>query len=136
MPTPPTPTHQTAPASWAWHALVVAVHVAGSLNNLFYGLSNIVIERDWVGVIGQEDDAWLRAITANLKSIDLSCDLVAPMVVSFLQFFSYGALAAAIWWVVPWALLPWLLCRHLHIHVYPHTSLTLHIPPSLQHPTQ
>ena len=77
--------------------MVVAVHVAGSLNNLFYGLSNIIIERDWVVVIAQEDDAWLRTITSNLKSIDLSCDLVAPMVVSFLQFFSYGALAAVIW---------------------------------------
>lgn len=73
------------------------MHVAGSLNNLFYGLSNIIIERDWVVVIAQEDDAWLRTITSNLKSIDLSCDLVAPMVVSFLHFFSYGALAAAIW---------------------------------------
>ena len=80
--------------------LVIAVHVFGSLNNLFYGLANIIIERDWVVVIAQEDDAWLRVMTSRLKSIDLSCDLVAPMLVSFLTVFSYGALAATIWCVV------------------------------------
>ena len=44
--------------SWAWHVLVVAVHVFGALNNLFYGLGNIIIERDWVVVIAQEVRAY------------------------------------------------------------------------------
>ena len=68
-----------------WALCVALVHVGGASNVLFQGLSNVILERDWVVVLAAGDDAWLRTITANLKSIDLSCNLVAPFLVSLIQ---------------------------------------------------
>lgn len=70
---------------WGWSLCVGLVHVGGALNMLFQGLSNVILERDWVVVLADGDDTWLRSITANLKSIDLSCNLVAPFFVSLIQ---------------------------------------------------
>ena len=71
--------------SRGWSLCVGLVHVGGACNVLFQGLSNVILERDWVVVLAGGDDAWLRTITANLKSIDLSCNLVAPLLVSLIQ---------------------------------------------------
>ena len=84
------------PTTWQWALCVVLVHVGGGLNVLFQGLSNVILERDWVIVIAQGEDAWLREMTANLKSIDLSCNLVAPVTVSLLQLVGYGAIAVVL----------------------------------------
>lgn len=71
--------------SRGWSLCIALVHVSGALNVLFQGLSNIILERDWVVVLADGDNAWLRSITANFKSIDLSCNLVAPFFVSLIQ---------------------------------------------------
>lgn len=71
--------------SRAWSLCIALVHVGGALNVFFQGLSNIILERDWVVVLADGDNAWLRTITTNLKSIDLSCNLVAPFLVSLIQ---------------------------------------------------
>jgi len=71
----------------------VAIHLLGAFNHLFYGLATILLERDWVVVIADGDDHFLRDITAYLKQIDLTCDLVGPPLVSLLKYFSYDMVA-------------------------------------------
>ena len=81
------------PEKWLWHLLLVLIHIFGSFNSLFFGLANVILERDWVVVIADDDEVYLRDITAYLKQIDLCCDLVGPPLVSALQFFSYDIMA-------------------------------------------
>lgn len=57
---------------------------------------SLALERDWVVVIADEDSQWLTDITAQLKQIDLCCDLVAPSLVSLLAAVSYKAVALII----------------------------------------
>ena len=76
--------------------MMVLIHIFGAGNSLFYGLANVILERDWVVVIAMGDEAWLRSTTANLKQIDLCCDLVAPSLVSLLQIVSYESIAFVI----------------------------------------
>jgi iron-regulated transporter 1 len=80
---------------WALSLCVGLIHVGGALNMLFQGLSNIILEREWVVVLAEDDDAWLRSITTNLKAIDLSSNVVAPFLVSVIQ--SVGSNCAVAW---------------------------------------
>ena len=73
------------PSYWDWHLLVAIIHLFGGLNNLLYGIANVLLERDWIIIIADEDGTWLRKMTSNLKATDLSCDLFAPFLVSLLQ---------------------------------------------------
>jgi hypothetical protein len=78
---------------------MVLIHLFGAANMLFYQLTTMVLERDWVVVIAAHDDAWQRKITSNLKQIDLCCDLVAPSIVSLLNCVSSEAIVLVLGWV-------------------------------------
>lgn len=81
------------PTQWLWYGLVCLIFLFAALNHLFYGIASVTLERDWVVVIADEDQEWLRIITANLRQIDLCTDLVAPSLVSLLAMVSYEAVA-------------------------------------------
>ncbi|KAL2429945.1 Solute carrier family 40 member 2 [Exophiala dermatitidis] len=51
----------------------------GSITN------TVSVERDWVVVIAGEDEAFLQALNAQMRRIDLFCKLVAPLAIALLH---------------------------------------------------
>ncbi|KAI1619093.1 Ferroporti-1 [Exophiala viscosa] len=51
-------------------------------------MNTVAVERDWVVVIANEDEARLQILNAQMRRIDLFCKLVAPLAVALLHGWS------------------------------------------------
>ncbi|KAI9756067.1 MAG: hypothetical protein M1815_004179 [Lichina confinis] len=58
--------------------------------------NTVAVERDWVVVIAQDDEALRRDLNAVMRRIDLFCKLVAPLIVSAID--AYSSILAV--WIV------------------------------------
>ncbi|KAL3693438.1 hypothetical protein R1sor_007089 [Riccia sorocarpa] len=67
-------------------ALSVLVNVCGAISALAGLATDIVVERDWVVVISQQQSpGLLTQLNSVMRRIDLSCKLVAPVFIGFLM---------------------------------------------------
>ena len=63
--------------------------------------ARISVEKDWIVVLCEEDSARLAEVNTNVRTIDLVCNLLAPILAGFLvQHCSYFAAALIlVFWV-------------------------------------
>ncbi|KAJ3493138.1 hypothetical protein NLG97_g4926 [Lecanicillium saksenae] len=50
--------------------------------------NTMAVERDWVVVMTEGDDAWRRVLNARMRRIDLLCKLLGPLAISIIAAFS------------------------------------------------
>ena len=65
--------------------------------------ARISVEKDWIVVLCEEDSARLAEVNTNVRTIDLVCNLLAPILAGFLvQYCTYFAAALIlVFWVRP-----------------------------------
>ena len=51
-------------------------------------LNTVSVERDWVVVIGNDDEQYLQSMNAQMRRIDLFCKLVGPLAIALIDGFS------------------------------------------------
>ncbi|KAJ6786715.1 hypothetical protein PWT90_08973 [Aphanocladium album] len=61
--------------------LALLCALAGA-EKVFAMANTMAVERDWVVVMTEGDDAWRRAVNARMRRIDLLCKLLGPLVIS------------------------------------------------------
>eukprot|EP00051_Salpingoeca_urceolata_P019659 m.289759 g.289759 ORF g.289759 m.289759 type:complete len:455 (-) comp19461_c1_seq18:551-1915(-) len=96
--------HHEVRDGWFWtlFVLLLAFSVVSHLASL---ASTLAVEKDWVRVICGSNEVLLAKTNARLRRIDLSCKILAPMLVGFLMTY-LGALAGAIF-IGAWNLATW-----------------------------
>jgi iron-regulated transporter 1 len=70
--------------TWSSASVFAAILLTSSVGSLGSMTMNIAVERDWVPVITPVQGGHLTQLNAWMKRIDLSCEVVAPVVVGFL----------------------------------------------------
>jgi iron-regulated transporter 1 len=64
--------------------LMIVIILFGSVSKLATITNTISIEKDWVVVIADKNSVTLSVLNANMRRIDLSCKLLAPIVAGIL----------------------------------------------------
>lgn len=98
--------------------LVVIVNVFGAISALAGMAMDVVVERDWVVLIAEKQaPGSLTKINSVMRRIDLSCKLLAPIVVGFMMS-SVSVLASpvliAVWNIISVGIEYWLL-HHVYV---------------------
>nr|XP_039252320.1 solute carrier family 40 member 1-like [Styela clava] len=68
------------PGDWYLLFSKIAAVILGSIAHLAYTANRIIIEKDWIVVIADGDQALLTRLNSMLRRIDLFTKLIAPMV--------------------------------------------------------
>jgi len=78
--------------------------------------ARISVEKDWIVCLFRHDSSTLARVNANIRTIDLTCNLAAPLLAGqLLYFWSYRSTAITLCiWVAVSATLELLLLRHLY----------------------
>lgn len=67
---------------------LAALSVLACVEKLCSILNVVAVERDWVVVIGNDDEKYLQRMNAQMRRIDLFCKIIGPLAVATIDGFS------------------------------------------------
>jgi len=69
---------------WLTKVIPAVIMILALVANLASQGSKIVVEKDWIVVVAGENENRLAQLNSNLRTIDLSCQTLGPIIVGFL----------------------------------------------------
>lgn len=75
-------------SSTVQYAILLGLILLGVVEKLCIIMNTISVERDWVVVIADKDEALLQEMNSQMRRIDLFCKLVSPLAIALLDGFS------------------------------------------------
>lgn len=93
---------------WTWQLLALfgSILVCGGIGQVLNDAQTLGLERDWVVVIAAKDSETLAQLNTNMRRLDLSCKILAPLVFGIIMDFAgenpttramVGAATVGIW---------------------------------------
>lgn len=81
------PMLESARVSQTWLGAVALglLSVLACIEKLCATANTVAVERDWVVVIGNHDEAYLQGMNAQMRRIDLFCKLVGPLAIALID---------------------------------------------------
>jgi iron-regulated transporter 1 len=74
--------------AWVGGLALALLSVLACIEKLCATANTVSIERDWVVVISNNDEAYLQAMNAQMRRIDLFCKLTGPLAIALIDGFS------------------------------------------------
>jgi iron-regulated transporter 1 len=74
--------------SWSYAGkgvVMVIITIAGMIAKVSSSLNKVSIHKDWCVVMAKKNAAWQTQINASMRRVDLSCNILAPMLVGVLS---------------------------------------------------
>jgi solute carrier family 40 (iron-regulated transporter), member 1 len=71
--------------AWSIHVLLSANILLACIEKLCAIMNTVSVERDWVIVIAQKNEAVLQQMNSQMRRIDLFCKLISPLIIALLD---------------------------------------------------